>query len=97
MQNKLQRSRIPVIFHDIKTGCWEKNELHFPLVNQYTPGLSSIYPVRMLPLTNKIITLEDCNIQLTAPTWYQYVFIGLRMLFVLIKHKMLWLKAKRLH
>ncbi len=74
-----------VVIHDVKTGCWELNELKHKLVHEYTPGLSTIM---ILPVYKKITITKDTQIQkLTAPKWYEYILFGLTLLFNKIKRK----------
>lgn len=55
-----------IVIYDVAKGNWEINELKLPLVNQYTPGFTTVAPLGVI---------------LSAPTWFGYVLVGLRTIF----------------
>lgn len=68
-----------IVIHDVSSGNWEINEVIYPLVREYRPGLTTILPLKGL---STIKDADTYGVYLTAPKWYDYMLFGVRMMYV---------------
>lgn len=78
-----------IVIFDIKTGAWEINQVRLNLEHEYTPGLTTILPIKHIEeyADGKKIFDGDgkrpmvAGVMLEAQPWYGYILFGLKMLW----------------